>query len=176
MRTLKILMVAVVSTSVLYSCQKADDLIVVPPLEGRTVSLEGSYLLSRERKMEFLYTNQVQLSFHLEGEGEITEFGRSTLVMDHIQDIRNMNEILLISEGSFTIWNENGTELYGEYIEARNEVNATKVLHATINGGTGAFTRVIGSFTIALEPQDYSMYAATIKGDVFILKNESPSS
>lgn len=109
----------------------------------------------------------------MEGKGEMNVFGSATLLMDHYEIFDVIKNKIHLNEGSFRIWNENGTELYGQYSGVTN-LGENLIVKAFVNGGTGEFKNSYGSITLELVDQGNSEYLAWVTGIVRLREGANP--
>ena len=174
MNTLKILVIAAIFSFTLLSCNNDDpnpSKIPVGYNVDPPIAINGRFLLSKDGEGD-----RIEQDIHMEGQGEMNAFGQANLTLDHYEIFDFNEQIVYLNEGSFRLWNENGTELHGQYTGTTDTPDKYLIVQATINGGTGEFKDSYGSITLELIDQGNSEYLAWVNGMLRIRKVVNPPS
>ncbi len=170
MRTIKILFVATTAMFcfTLFSCEdesgknERDTTLVHKP--GKLIY--GTFTVSSREEYRGHDQSQVSLHVEMDGEGDFEEFGQAHIKVGHQKIIDNINEKVRIGAGEFTIWNDSGSEIYGNIKGLTLDGNNKYQLVGSIFGGSGKFEHVYGSLKIDLVNQEFNQYQALAEARV----------
>ena len=177
MKPLRILLLGVVCSVILFSCNEPDDDPITrePVSDDPSTTISGKYLLSKKVDSNRVLIPHIEFDVRIDGEGEMNEFGPSTLNLNHREVTRLTEDRVYISIGNFILWNEEGTELSGQYSGAALSVKGDLELHGTIDDGNGKFKNAYGAINITLIYQGKSEYLALVTGKVQIREVKKPT-
>ena len=118
--------------------------------------------------------DRIEQDVYMEGKGELNGLGPATLKLEHHEVLDLLEHKINLNDGEFRLWNESGTELYGEYSGTTNTLSENLVFSAEIDGGTGEFENGFGRVTIELIKQGNLEYHAYVRGTVRLNVGNQP--
>lgn len=168
MKTFKISLSAVAFIFVLFACNNDDEDIKI--LQRNAASQPEKVTGNFELKLEERYIGgnfeQVEISAHLKGEGDLNHMSDAILELDHSTIVKNKNGEQSLFEGYFRIWNEGGAQIFGIYSDLTKYGEYMKIT-AEIKGGSGIFSGVHGNLLIELIRENDNNFKAIVNGQLY---------
>jgi len=174
MQTLKILLLAVILLTPLFSC---DD--EVNPIERKTTSrqpdetLNGAFVLNNHENFASGSGTETLIRVSMTGEGDLNELGISDLKLTHNKVVDMKTGKVWVTDGQMNIRLESGSEIQGLYDYWELDNQRPKLVNISVTGGSGKYYGVYGNIEINLISRPDGKLRAGVKGSLFYGKDST---
>ena len=168
MKSLKILLLSSAHAFIIYACDDPENEPISPILKllHSKEEIEGEFMLSVSYSLQPRRAGIGSAIIHLEGNGDIEDYGTYSLNLEHRVLNVGLRESALLDNGRFKMSSAEGSMIYGIYGGPKSDLDGHLEIKGRINGGSGCFSGAYGGISVELIPQNESEYLAIVYGTI----------